>query len=155
MFAGDLYHLMLDLTWWKLLIGLCVFFFVQHIIFAGLYMIGPFIIPCPSFALQLHAIASLCPLSCLFGKSSKPHDGVLSESDSHGKSHRSKSDLSSLSISLFHAVTHLFCILDRHGLEGEEVGDDLSIVDFWTCFFFSVQTMQTIGKPHLLLVLLS
>lgn len=68
---GDMYHLLLDTTWWKLLIGLSIFFFFQHLFFATLYY------------------------------------------------------------------------QDTEGLRG--LHRNSGVLDFWSCFFFSVQTMQTIG----------
>ncbi|ELR16268.1 K+ channel protein [Acanthamoeba castellanii str. Neff] len=70
---ADLYHALLDTKWWKLLIGLCLFFFVEHLFFAFLYY------------------------------------------------------------------------QDRGGLGGLKPSAENTLIDFWTCFFFSVQTMQTIG----------
>ena len=66
-----MYHFLLELTWWKLLVGLTVYFFLVHLFFAFLYS------------------------------------------------------------------------RDAHGIANTK-GDPVTLY-FWDCFFFSVQTMETIG----------
>ncbi|KAL6078690.1 G protein-activated inward rectifier potassium channel 2, variant 2 [Balamuthia mandrillaris] len=77
---GDLYHTLLDYTWWKLLLGYAFTFFCVHLCFATLYN------------------------------------------------------------------------FDKNGLGGIQPGEHRIEVTFWDCFFFSIQTMSTIGygklSPH-------
>lgn len=38
--VGDLYHTIIDMTWWKVLMGVSIIWFFTHLIFACLYFIG-------------------------------------------------------------------------------------------------------------------